>query len=250
MSPEKVKMADHVTHSVSKAAAAGGGGAEKEEEGGAAHKRKHDEAVPEKEHDAAAASKEEESEETKSKRAKISQPPPEEAEKKAPVAKRRGRIQPGRPLHPDAKAVHAKHRLLVVPTKKLPTNNVRAPQSVAIHSALVAARSVPLFTAELGAQSLTSLFFLVAFFPSRSWAFVEEVGSNIEAIKGHIGEFHYHTQTRGDRTNAAARIVAECLYEIVKQGDHTYLFYELEFPHEVTDVQKAFNIQQEGQARG
>jgi hypothetical protein len=144
LSPEKVKMADHVTHSVSKAAAAGGGGAEKEEEGGAAHKRKHDEAVPEKEHDAAAASKEEETEETKSKRAKTSQPPPEEAEKKAPVAKRKGRIQPGRPLHPDAKAVHAKHRLLVIPTKKLPTNNVRAPQSVATRSALVAARSVPL----------------------------------------------------------------------------------------------------------
>jgi len=211
LSPEKVRMADHVTHPLGSgasgegtaaAAAEGGGG------GGSPQQRKHKlEEAGEGETAAAAAAggAQESASPRKSKRVKTAPVKADEAEQKVSTV-RVPHIQPGRPLHPDAKKVPAKHRLLLVPTKRFPTTNVRAPH----------------------------------------WAFVEEVGDSVDAIKKHIGEFHYHTATRGDRTNAAARIIAEGVYEICKEEKHTYLFYELEFPHDITEVQHAFNIQKEG----
>lgn len=88
-------------------------------------------------------------------------------------------------------------------------------------------------------------------FPSHilfSRAFVEEASPNIEDIKNHLGEFHYITKTRGERTAHGSRIVAEALYEIAmdEEGKHSYLFYDLEFPHTPEEPQKAFNVEKEG----
>jgi len=38
-----------------------------------------------------------------------------------------------------------------------------------------------------------------------------------------FAEFHYHTQTRGERTTQAARIVGEAIYEVRAEGSRAAL---------------------------
>jgi len=99
-----------------------------------------------------------------------------------------------------------KHRLLIVPRKRLPGHTHR----------------------------------------EQEWAFVDEVGDDVGPINEHLGKISYHTQTRGDRTIEEARVIAECTYVIVEHGNVTNLVYELIEPPKVDAVQKAFNIEKEG----
>jgi len=75
--------------------------------------------------------------------------------------------------------------------------------------------------------------------------FVDVVSDTVDGIKEAIGEFHYQTKTRGERTTHAALIAGEAIYEIASDGQQTYFLYELELPHEPEEVQKTFNIQKE-----
>lgn len=88
----------------------------------------------------------------------------------------------------------------------------------------------------------------------RVWSFVQKVGSIDELVEG-LGEEHYHTKTRGERTSPRARLLATGVYTIATHKEHskhphamthTHLAYVLELPHTVTSLHKAFKLQHEG----
>ncbi|KAF9316342.1 hypothetical protein BG003_002068 [Podila horticola] len=86
---------------------------------------------------------------------------------------------------------------------------------------------------------------------SRNWAFVDVASTDLSAVEKNLGEYSYSTKTRGDRTQSAARLVAEARYELVYNLDHnphtSHFIYNLEVPVEPGPVQEAFNIEKEGQ---
>ncbi|KAF9375023.1 hypothetical protein CPC16_000944 [Podila verticillata] len=86
---------------------------------------------------------------------------------------------------------------------------------------------------------------------SRNWAFVDIASPDLSVIKKSLGEYTYSTKTRGDRTQSAARLVAEARYELVYNLDHrphtSHFIYTLEVPAEPGPVQEAFNIEKVGQ---
>jgi len=88
----------------------------------------------------------------------------------------------------------------------------------------------------------------------RTWAFVSKVGP-IDEVVSALGEEHYQTKTRGERTVPRARLLASGIYAIARHkeptskhryGNHTHLAYVLELPHTVKELHKEFNIQHEG----
>jgi len=81
---------------------------------------------------------------------------------------------------------------------------------------------------------------------SKFWGFVDIVSPNIEDITKQLDEKHYETKTRGDREIGGARPVAEGVYAIVERHRHTHIAYVIEIPHEMMEVQEAFNIKKEG----
>ncbi|KAG0035353.1 hypothetical protein BGZ82_005311 [Podila clonocystis] len=86
---------------------------------------------------------------------------------------------------------------------------------------------------------------------SRNWAFVDTASPDLSAIEKNLGEYTYSTKTRGDRTQSAARLVAEARYELIYNLDHrphtSHFIYNLEVPVEPGPVQVAFNIEKAGQ---
>ncbi|KAG9063294.1 hypothetical protein KI688_004176 [Linnemannia hyalina] len=90
---------------------------------------------------------------------------------------------------------------------------------------------------------------------SRNWAFVDTASSNLATVESHLQEYSYTTKTRGDRTQAAARFIAQARYEFIldhvnpehPQRQTSYFVYELEVPTTPGAVQKAFKIANEGQ---
>ncbi|KAG0082950.1 hypothetical protein BGZ93_002122, partial [Podila epicladia] len=109
----------------------------------------------------------------------------------------------------------AHHRLIIVPTKSLPKKRQKYSQP-----------------------------------GSRNWAFVDTASPDLSAVKKNLGEYMYSTKTRGDRTQSAARLVAEARYELVYNLDHrphtSHFIYNLEVPVEPGHVQEAFNIEKAG----
>ncbi|KAF9279213.1 hypothetical protein BGZ74_002906 [Mortierella antarctica] len=110
----------------------------------------------------------------------------------------------------------AHHRLIIVPTKSLPKKGQKYNQP-----------------------------------GSRNWAFVDAASPDLSAIEKNLGEYTYSTKTRGDRTQSAARLVAEARYELVYNLDHrphtSHFIYNLEVPVEPGPVQEAFNIEKAGE---
>jgi hypothetical protein len=80
----------------------------------------------------------------------------------------------------------------------------------------------------------------------REWGFVEKVSADAKTIVDSVlGEYHYDTETKGERTVGAARPAGEGLYAIVKTSKGTRFAYVLEVPQNISEVQKAFNIEKE-----
>ncbi|KAF9139295.1 hypothetical protein BGX30_008148 [Mortierella sp. GBA39] len=50
---------------------------------------------------------------------------------------------------------------------------------------------------------------------SRNWAFVDTASSNLATVESRLQEYTYTTKTRGDRTQAAARFIAQARYEFI-----------------------------------
>ncbi|KAF9539623.1 hypothetical protein EC957_005178 [Mortierella hygrophila] len=90
---------------------------------------------------------------------------------------------------------------------------------------------------------------------SRNWAFVDTASSNLATVESRLQEYTYATKTRGNRTQAAARFIAQARYEFIldhvnpehPQRQTSHFVYELEVPTTPGAVQKAFKIENEGQ---
>lgn len=64
----------------------------------------------------------------------------------------------------------------------------------------------------------------------RFWGFVDEVVDSPKQMHETLGRRRYGTRTRGERTQPAARLVAEGAYVLARHDDHTHLAYQLEEP--------------------
>ncbi|KAK5797174.1 hypothetical protein F5H01DRAFT_358763 [Linnemannia elongata] len=90
---------------------------------------------------------------------------------------------------------------------------------------------------------------------SRNWAFVDTASSNLATVESRLQEYTYTTKTRGDRTQAAARFIAQARYEFIldhvdpehPQRQSSHFVYQLEVPTTPGPVQEAFKIAKEGQ---
>ncbi|KAG0375713.1 hypothetical protein BGX24_008754 [Mortierella sp. AD032] len=132
----------------------------------------------------------------------------------------------------EAEAEEALHRLLIIPRKALPVyepNNNSGGTGV-------------------GGRVINRP-------GSRNWAFIDIVSDNLATVESRLQEYTYSTKTRGERTQASARFIAEARYEVIldhvdpehplRQSSH--FAYKLEVPLEPGPVQKAFKIEKEGQ---
>ncbi|KAG0068010.1 hypothetical protein BGZ89_005365 [Linnemannia elongata] len=90
---------------------------------------------------------------------------------------------------------------------------------------------------------------------SRNWAFVDIASSKLATVESRLQEYSYSTKTRGDRTQAAARFIAQARYEFIldhvdpehPQRQSSHFVYQLEVPTTPGPVQEAFKISKEGQ---
>lgn len=64
----------------------------------------------------------------------------------------------------------------------------------------------------------------------RFWACVDLVTDDPDALTDDLVRFRYHTRTRGDREQPAARVAGEGEYAIFAHDDHTHLAYQLDLP--------------------
>ncbi len=78
------------------------------------------------------------------------------------------------------------------------------------------------------------------------WGFVDKVSQEEEEIEDELDAKTYQTKTRGLQTIEPARPVGEGLYNIVRHQDHTHLVYVLNLPRRLGEVQKAFQLSEEG----
>src|SRR5689334_10012299 len=62
----------------------------------------------------------------------------------------------------------------------------------------------------------------------RLWARVERVGTFGRAMGDLLDDERYHTKTRGDRDQPAARAIASGTYAFVRHDDHVHFVYRLE----------------------
>lgn len=77
----------------------------------------------------------------------------------------------------------------------------------------------------------------------RFWGFVDDAGEDAAEVEAHLAAEDYHTATRGERHQPAARPAGEGVYAIARHGDHTHLAYVLELPEEPGEVQEALGIE-------
>jgi hypothetical protein len=76
----------------------------------------------------------------------------------------------------------------------------------------------------------------------RTWGFVEVIANTADAIEGKLRGGVYQTKTRGERREPPARPAGEGVYALVREGDDTYLAYELELPAHPGAVQQDLKI--------
>lgn len=76
----------------------------------------------------------------------------------------------------------------------------------------------------------------------RNWAFVAEVAEAPEEFRDELKSWRYHTKTRGERVEPAARPVGEGGYAIVDHDGHTHLAYVLTRPDPPGPAQDLFRI--------
>jgi hypothetical protein len=81
---------------------------------------------------------------------------------------------------------------------------------------------------------------------ARTWGFVDKVSRTAQALQEDLAPATYHTKTRGERTQPAARPAGEGVYAIVRHASHTHLVYALELPDEPGEVQEELQLTAEG----
>lgn len=74
------------------------------------------------------------------------------------------------------------------------------------------------------------------------FAFIDKVYTNKQELLKELGEKHYNTKTKGERTLSAVQLLGYGKYFIVKSGKHTELLYRLFFYPESKSSQISFNI--------
>jgi hypothetical protein len=62
----------------------------------------------------------------------------------------------------------------------------------------------------------------------RLWARVERIGSFSRAMGDLLEDEHYHTKTRGERYQPAARPIAHGCYALVQHDDHVHFAYRVD----------------------
>jgi hypothetical protein len=77
----------------------------------------------------------------------------------------------------------------------------------------------------------------------RFWAFVDATAARGREIADRLGTERYQTATRGERTQPAARPLAEGVYAIIRHDDHTHLVHELELPRDSGEPQEELGIE-------
>jgi hypothetical protein len=80
----------------------------------------------------------------------------------------------------------------------------------------------------------------------RHWGFIEKVAHSADEIRRELGEAHYPTATRGERTRPAARPAGEGVYAFVQAGRSMHLVYALELPKRPGPVQRDLGLEAEG----
>eukprot|EP00877_Chromochloris_zofingiensis_P013473 jgi/Chrzof1/837/Cz01g30210.t1 len=82
----------------------------------------------------------------------------------------------------------------------------------------------------------------------RFFGYVEAVADDVKSLTADLGEQHYDTKTKGERTVQAARAVGEGAYVIARGGSKkaTHLAYKLEVPDKPGEAQEVFKIKEQG----
>jgi len=75
--------------------------------------------------------------------------------------------------------------------------------------------------------------------------FLEATKNNKEKLLSALGEKHYSTKTRGERTLPVSHCLGVGKYLLVVHNNHTHFIYQLTIPSQIKETQKEFNIQKE-----
>ena len=79
----------------------------------------------------------------------------------------------------------------------------------------------------------------------KAWGFVDKVSSRADEVEDELDPKSYLTKTRGERRQPPARPAGEGVYSIVLHRGHSHLAYVLELPRELGEVQRALAIADE-----
>src|SRR5215212_1922789 len=75
--------------------------------------------------------------------------------------------------------------------------------------------------------------------------FLEAIKNNQEELLSALGEKHYSTKTRGERTVPVSHCLGIGKYLLVSHDNHTHFIYRLTNPSQIKEIQKEFNLQKE-----
>src|SRR5437763_6151487 len=75
--------------------------------------------------------------------------------------------------------------------------------------------------------------------------FLEAIKNNKGELLSALGEKHYSTKTRGERTLPVSHCLGLGKYLLVSHNNHTHFIYHLTNPSQVKEIQKEFNLQKE-----
>src|SRR5436305_1924088 len=75
--------------------------------------------------------------------------------------------------------------------------------------------------------------------------FLEAIKNNQEELLSALGEKHYSTKTRGERTVPVSHCLGIGKYLLVSHDSHTHFIYRLTNPPQIKEIQKEFNLQKE-----
>jgi len=75
--------------------------------------------------------------------------------------------------------------------------------------------------------------------------FLETIKNDKEELLSALGEKHYSTKTRGERTLPVSHCLGAGKYLLVVHNNHTHFIYQLTSPSQVKEIQKEFNLQKE-----
>ena len=75
--------------------------------------------------------------------------------------------------------------------------------------------------------------------------FLEAIKNDKEELLSALGEKHYSTKTKGERTLPVSHCLGAGKYLLVNHNNHTHFTYQLTNPSQIKETQKEFNLQKE-----